>query len=372
MTSPAFIIAIYKQSFRPRTVVFVAATFLLHILALQSTNWKDWSVNQQPSDEKIVRIQLHPQAPAVESAAIIPSHNQTVNKAKVKNKSTSITEPSEAMAAPEFVSTLENTDVAIQKDEDKVADTASEETHIEDVREDAFPVPEPATYTVKTPESVKIEMALVRTKPDTRQSYGVGSIQWIVEGEKYNMSIEAGLDLLITSINLYKLSSEGRVDKFGIMPDLSTEMRRTRAATATHFHHDDKTISFSASSKTVAMQDAAQDKASFLMHLASIGYADEKQFYAGREIEIQVAEERDATVFQFLVVGKEEINIKLGKISAWHLLRAPRPGSYNSQLDIWLAPEFGWYPVQIRNTESNGTITEQTATKVMQNFKPEG
>ena len=374
MTSRTFIISVNKYPFSLRATVFVVATLLLHVVALQSTNWKDWSVNKQPSAEKIISVQLRTEPPTAQSAAINQALDHAVGTPKIKKQSGTIIEPTNATTS-ELVSAIERQteekDPGILIAEDKSPEIAVQEDTLEEIRQDVIPAPEPAKYAVRAPESVRIEMALVRTKPDTSQNYGVGSINWTVKDGKYDMSIEAGLDLVITSFNLYKLTSEGRLDKFGITPDISTEARRTRASTATHFHHDDKTISFSASSNVVPMNDGAQDKASFLMQLASIGYADEKQFYAGKEIEMQVAEERDAALFHFLVLGKEEIDSKLGKISTWHLLRAPKPGSYNSQLDIWLAPEFGWYPVQIRNTERNGTVTEQTATKVVQKINVE-
>ena len=251
----------------------------------------------------------------------------------------------------------------------KVQEDAASATAAAEANANLPPAPAPPRYAVRPLESVKIDMALVRIKPGENDTYGVASITWEVKDGRYGMQIEAGVDLVFTSINLYQLSSEGRLDSFGIAPEKSTETRRTRSSTATHFNRDDKTISFSASNKTVAMNEGAQDRATFVMQLASIGYADETQIFPGQKIELQVAEDKDATLFYFKVIAKEDIDTKLGKISAWHLMRAPRPGSYNSKLDIWLAPAFGWYPVQIRNTEKNGTVTEQTAIKMTQKDK---
>ena len=365
MTSRFLTISLNKYPFSRRALVFVGATLLLHLLAFQSANWKDWSINEQPSAEKMITVQMRPEPLAEEATVTKPKPAQTMSKPQPKEKSSLVNGTIQGTTAI-IESSPEKVDTVIPPSDEKLAEATSEETIIEKSAQEIIPMPEAAKYAVRAPESVRIEMALVRTKPDTSQNFGVGSIDWTVKDGKYNMSIEAGLDLLVTTFNLYKLTSEGRLDKFGITPETSTETRRTRASTATHFHHDDKTITFSSSSKIVLMDDGAQDKASFLMQLASIGYADEKQFFSGKEIELQVAEERDAALFHFLVVGKEEINTKLGKVSAWHLLRAPKPGTYNSQLDIWLAPQLGWYPVQIRNTEKNGTITEQTVTKLTQ------
>ena len=370
MTSRAFTHSLRKYRLSRRALIFVSATLFLHLFALQSAKWSDWSINSQPSTEKIVHIQLHAEPRSIESAVPKAVSDQTIAQPKAKQKTTALPAETQDPAAPILNPPVE-TAAATPSIDDKLAETIVAESATPDAQQEVLPSLATAKYAVRAPESVRIEMALVRTKPDATQNHGVGSLTWTVKDGRYSMSIEAGLDLLITSFNLYKMTSEGRLDQFGITPEMSTEARRTRASTATHFHHDDKTISFSSSSKIVPMDDGAQDKASFLMQLAAIGYADEKQIFAGKEIELQVAEEKDAALFHFLVIGKEEITTKLGKIPTWHLLRAPKPGTYNSQLDIWLAPALGWYPVQIRNTEKNGTVTEQTVTKLTQKINQE-
>lgn len=381
MTSSTLMIPSLKLPLSRRNVALIIATLLLHLIALQSTGWKEWSVQKQPGAEKIIHISLRPKPDIVPPTAVSVAPQQGASapdtKQKAEKKAAEIIAPAinqDAKFALE-TTTITPAEVSLASD----APTTSVSTQLAKREEPSAevaasmipttapaPAPAPASYAVRAPESVHISMALVRTKLDFSQSYGVGSISWDVNNGKYSMRIEAGIDMLITSINLYQLTSEGSLGAFGIAPDTSTETRRTRASTATHFHQEEKTISFSSSNKIVAMDNGAQDKASFLMQLAAIGYADERQFFPGQEIAMQVAEERDATPFQFLVLAKEEITSKLGKIMAWHLVRAPRPGSYNSQLDIWLAPELGWYPIQIRNTESNGIVTVQTATKIMQ------
>jgi hypothetical protein len=144
---------------------------------------------------------------------------------------------------------------------------------------------------------------------------------------------------------------------------LMTEKRRGRALTATHFNRTDDTITFSASQNKYPLVAGAQDKASVPLQLAAIARADPNQLKGG--VDMQVGEDRDASVFHFVMLGQEDIDTKLGKLQAWHLSRPPKPGSYNSRLDIWLAPERGWYPVQIRNTEASGAVTTQTVTKIL-------
>jgi hypothetical protein len=53
-----------------------------------------------------------------------------------------------------------------------------------------------------------------------------------------------------------------------------------------------------------------------------------------------------------------------GKTNAWHVVRIPRPGSYDQKIDIWLAPQQGWYPVKIRYTETNGDFLDMSLSNV--------
>ena len=385
MNSSTHITPPKKTYLSRRSIVLIIATLLLHWLAIQSTGWKNWSVNTQPTTEKIIHVSM----PATSAASNTTNPDMKIQSEKLPDTQKTeqkILEKHAKRIAVETSAPTSSSEIPSEKmlavdepnkevppvslaQEDAVKIPALEAAPVNIIAE--TPQHEPAQYAVRAPGSVQIEMKIVRTKPDTNPTYGLGSINWEVSGSKYSMRIEAGIDMLITSIKLYKLSSEGRLDAFGITPVICTEARLTRASTATHFNYEDKTIRFSSSNKVIPMNDGAQDKASFLMQLAAIGNANEQQFIPGQEIRLQVAEERDASQFQFLVLAKEEITTELGAIQTWHLVRAPRPGSYNSQLDIWLAPEFGWYPVQIRNTESNGTVTLQTATKILRKLSSE-
>jgi hypothetical protein len=220
---------------------------------------------------------------------------------------------------------------------------------------------------VQIPSSIEMRLDVTHTKVNDTPTRGVATLSWQVYNNRYSLKLEVGVNLIVTTFNLYTLSSEGDIGPFGLMPGTSTDERKTKAATAIHFNHFEKTITFSASNKTVSMQDGAQDAASLLLQLAAIGNGNPAQFAPGREFKVQVAEGRDANEFLFNVIEEEEIESKLapanGKLKTIHIVRPPRPGVYNSRLDIWLAPSLSWYPVQIRNTESNGTVTNQIVTE---------
>jgi hypothetical protein len=141
-----------------------------------------------------------------------------------------------------------------------------------------------------------------------------------------------------------------------------TEKRRGRSMTATHFNRDAGTLTFSSSQASYPLAPGTQDKASVPLQLSAIARGDPKQLSGN--IDIFVGEDRDASVFSFVVAGPEQIDTPLGRIKAWHLVRPPKPGSYSSRLDLWLAPDYGWVPVRIRNVEASGAVTTQTARSI--------
>ncbi|WGG49948.1 DUF3108 domain-containing protein [Rugamonas sp. DEMB1] len=217
-------------------------------------------------------------------------------------------------------------------------------------------------YKVNLPPSADFELDVKRVDANGTTWSGVAVMAWHSDGSRYKLNVEAGLSMLVTRINLLVLSSEGMIDDYGIAPVTATEKVRGRSQTATHFNRDEGRITFSASERSYPLLVGTQDKATVPFQLGGIGRADHKQF--GGDIDLQVGEDKDANIFRFQLVGEEELETRMGKLSTWHLTRPPRPGTYSSRIDIWLAPGLSWYPVQIRNTEASGALTTQTVSKI--------
>jgi hypothetical protein len=228
-----------------------------------------------------------------------------------------------------------------------------------------LPAPPPAapSYRVDLPPSANLAMDVDRVDADGTHWTGEADFSWNVGPNSYRIKFDVGIGILFAHLNLLELTSEGATGDTGFAPSLMTEKRRGRALTATHFNRNDGSITFSASQNKYPLAAGAQDKASVPLQLAAIARADPGQLKGG--VDMQVGEDRDATVFHFVVLGQEDIDTRLGRLHAWHLSRPPKPGSYNARLDIWLAPERGWYPVRIRNTEASGAVTTQTVTKIL-------
>jgi hypothetical protein len=227
----------------------------------------------------------------------------------------------------------------------------------------APPQPEGRRYKVDLPPSADITLAVARIDADGTRWNGEQLLSWTLGPGGYRIRVEAGLRVVFARVNLLTLTSEGKLGDEGFIPTLMTEKRRGRSLTATHFNWDTKKLTFSSSTANYALVPYAQDKASVPLELAAIARADPGQLSG--KIEFLVGEDRDASVFSFTVAGQEDIETPLGRIATWHFVRPPKPGSYSSRLELWLAPGYGWYPVQIRNVEASGATTTQTVTNIV-------
>ena len=244
-------------------------------------------------------------------------------------------------------------------------DPAAEPAAVKASAEAAPAGPEPAMprrYNVNLPASADFLLDVKRRDADGTTWSGEAAMSWRNRAGQYKATLEVGLSMLVTRINLLVVSSEGVIDDAGIAPVTMTEKRKGRALTATHFNRETGRITFSASERSYPLPPGAQDKASLPFQLAGIGRSDVNQF-AG-DIDLFVGEDKEANLFHFVFIGEEEIDTRMGRLVTVHLSRPPKRGTYSSRLDIWLAPSQGWYPVQIRNTEASGALTTQTVSRI--------
>lgn len=221
------------------------------------------------------------------------------------------------------------------------------------------PAADTTRYKVDPPPSATLQYD-VEAQRDGQMVYGHGAITWQFNGSRYTINGKAG----ILFVSLLDFSSRGQTDAFGIAPDQYTEKRFRRAQTDTFFNREHNLISFSTSSKTFALQGGEQDRASIVWQLAGIGRGDAARFVPDAQIPLFIAGVRDGSTWNIHVLGEEEIEVGLGKLRAWHVRRAPRPGDKDQTIDIWLAPSRHWYPVRLRYTESNGEYLDLSLDKI--------
>jgi hypothetical protein len=199
---------------------------------------------------------------------------------------------------------------------------------------------------------------------DDRKTYGVGDIRWRVDGERYRIEQDIALDLVLTSVRILAVTSEGKIGATGLQPQRYTEQARSKAPVATNFNRDESpaTVTFSASTSAYPLPPDVQDRASVIFQLAAILRNSAQPFKPGDTIVLPMAGVRLLEPWTFQVGEFETVETGLGKIQAWHLTRLPHPEESNGkQVELWFAPDHEWLPVHIVHTEKNGDSIEMTA-----------
>ncbi|HYC41372.1 MAG TPA: DUF3108 domain-containing protein [Noviherbaspirillum sp.] len=218
------------------------------------------------------------------------------------------------------------------------------------------------TYKFALPPSAELKYE-VQALREGQQWFGSGVFHWAADADSYVITGEASITVLF-KITVLNFRSEGAINASGIAPTLYSEKPWRKAMTNTHFQHEKKTISFSASQAVYPYNGGEQDRASIMWQLAGFGRGDPAQYVPGTAFDVMVAGARNAETWRIDVIGQEDIDTPLGKIQAWHVVRAPKPGSYDQKIDIWLAPQHEWYPAKVRFTYANGDYLDMLLSEL--------
>ena len=152
--------------------------------------------------------------------------------------------------------------------------------------------------------------------------------------------------------------SRGRTDAAGMAPLRMVERQRGVEVRAVNFQRDQGIISFSGSTRALALFAGAQDRVSMLLQLVAIAQAQPGGLQAGQVLRMQVANARgQATEWEFEVLGEERVEPNGTQVAAIHLKREPTQ-PYDQRVELWLAKDAGHLPVGLRFTQVPGRASE--------------
>ncbi|WP_050466722.1 DUF3108 domain-containing protein [Herbaspirillum chlorophenolicum] len=364
----------------PRALALVALSLVLHLLLV------DWGKRHliapaARDDQQAISVVLRP-VPPPQQPVSLPVAKPPAAKAAPKRRATA---PRKALPAPESTDPpdepIRETVVAVSTQpapetaapqsgstdgagtEDAGASGKDRKDGNAQTQAEAAPPAAGTHYDTDPPPTARLEYDVQATY-NQMPVHGSGTLDWKTDGKTYRLDGKAE-DFLFTFLNF---SSNGEIDAFGVSPELYTEKRMRKSATNTHFNRERNVISFSASTENYPRNGGEQDRASLVWQLAAIGRGDAGKYQPGAVIDLFVAGARDGEIWRIQVLGEEDVKLPIGELRAWHVVRMPKPGSYDQRIDIWLAPLHGWYPVRLRYTDprQNGDYLDMLLEKLKQ------
>ena len=187
---------------------------------------------------------------------------------------------------------------------------------------------------------------------------GQAQLVWQHDGDHYQaqMSWHAadGNGLPGTGRRIH--SSTGRVVAGGLQPIRFAN--RVRGEQAAHFEPEQARVRFSANTPDAPWQPGTQDALSVWLQLAALLAANPGAYPASSQITLMTATVREAANWVFQVEGMQPLDLPGGQRQALKLTRAAR-GDYDSNVQVWLAPDMHYLPVRLRTEWPNGDYLDQ-------------
>lgn len=185
-----------------------------------------------------------------------------------------------------------------------------------------------------------------------RIRYGANAeLLWQQDGSSYQARLEIAAMFVPRRIQ----TSAGQLTTQGLAPQRFSD--RLRSELAAHFERDKGKISFSANSPDVPLAAGAQDRLSVLMQLGSLVAGEPQRYPKGSSISLQTVGPRDADDWRFVVGQEDDLALPGGPHRALKLSRAPAR-EFDLRMDVWLAADLAYLPVQLRLTQANGDFVE--------------
>jgi Protein of unknown function (DUF3108) len=318
---------------RPRWVLYMAV-LLLHVLALAGLN------------AALTLNRLAAQAPQSFEVAILPQDAPVPKPVRPKPA------PVKTEPLPEVPTEPAPEPVPMALPEPAVA--ASEPTPMPAVVVNV-PPPDPdwSTLRAMTPDPVLLRYSVTKDGDSAR-----ANLSWQPRQGDYELSYEA----TYFGFSIIKQVSSGAVGALGLAPTRFGEKRRGRSEQATHFERAKGVVTFSNHRPESKLPTGAQDRASFLIQLASLFAGQPEKFKVGHVIEVPVASVDELELWAFEVQASELLMLPIGETPAIKVLRRPRR-AFDPTVEVWLAPALSYLPVRIRLTDSGGVTDSQLASR---------
>lgn len=207
------------------------------------------------------------------------------------------------------------------------------------------------------PKHVEIEFQLTRGKSVTP----VGKVKQVfqIDGANgYTLSSVAeasGLVSLFVS-GKFEERSVGVITDRGLQPQHYSQQRGNGKSQAATFDWNTHTVALEAGDRksSADMPEDTQDMLSFLYQFMFVPPL--------QQMRITLANGRKVKTYVYAFEGEQDLDTRIGRVHALHISKSS--GDADEKLEAWLAPDYRYLPVKIRQTDKDGTVTEQLVTRL--------
>lgn len=278
---------------------------------------------------------------------------------KPRHQDTATTNPDKP--APSLEDSSSNQLVPDQAINTETTNTSnSEDALIEDVP-DKISVTDNISNTLTTTPYTYIETEFEVTRGDDSGVLGTTQITFNMDRKNNTYQLTSITEAKgLASLFLGKLEqrSEGSVHEQGLKPNYYAYQyaKNSDKNQFAHLSWSNNLIEMTSKKgkKSESLPEGTQDFLSFMYQFMFTPPLSSMQ--------ITMTNGKYLRIYTYSFEGEESIPTKLGHLNTLHLLKS---GDDQEKTEIWLALDYQNIPVRIRKTEKDGSVIEQTATKIM-------
>lgn len=189
---------------------------------------------------------------------------------------------------------------------------------------------------------------------------GQAAVEWVRQGERYQVHLDAIVGPSFAPIGSWNLSSQGRITPQGLQPERYENVNRLliRSGKPKVVQIDGDEVQLPDGSR-VPRPPGLQDPLSQMIHLAYQFITRPSLVQAGQRIELPIASARKIEVIAYDVLGEEVLDTPIGAVPTVHV--RPRrlvEDNNNLSLELWFAPGLQYLPVRMMLRQGDANFME--------------